>query len=689
MRQNQGILPKYRRLVSFIICIALGLASSLFLATGAMFTLVAQGSIAPIARLEKPLFNLAEQEKQGRQFYENGQFGNAVLVWQQVLKTYQSHNDHLNQARVWSNLSLAYQRLGQWSLAQKAIANSLELATFKPEKNSPEQLQVLAQVLNTQGSLELGRGNGQAALDIWQKAGETYSKAKNETGVIRSYINQSKALKSLGLYRRALSTLLKVQKMLAAQPDSLMKVVALRNLGNSLRLVNQLEQGEQVLRQGLKLAQKLRSPSDISGSFIDLGNLARTQEKSKSAVDYYQQAIDTAPSIAIKIHAQLNQLSTFIHIEDWEKGKALVNQIQSQLINLPNSRSVIYAQLNLANSLITLHQAKVSGTSNLEAIAKLVATSYEQAQKLGDPQASTYALGKLGGLYEKNQQWSMAKKLTQQALAIAQNTNTPEIIYLWQWQLGRILKAEGDIPGAIANYQEAVKNLQSLRSNLAAFDTDLQFNFREKVEPVYRELVSLLLQPNSSNTPNQDKENLKLGTNNKSLSQADLKLIEQARQIIESLQLAELNNFFREACLDTSTTQVDRIDTEAAVIYPIILRERLEIILSLPKRPLTHYSISIPQNQLEETVEKLRQNLVIRTRYTFKPSAQKLYEWLIRPLENELAQNGINTLVFVPDGVLRNIPMAVLHDGKQYLVEKYSIALSPGMQLLQGQSLQE
>jgi CHAT domain-containing protein len=29
------------------------------------------------------------------------------------------------------------------------------------------------------------------------------------------------------------------------------------------------------------------------------------------------------------------------------------------------------------------------------------------------------------------------------------------------------------------------------------------------------------------------------------------------------------------------------------------------------------------------------------------------------------------------------LPMAALHDGKQYLVEKYSIALTPGLQLLE------
>jgi CHAT domain-containing protein len=56
-------------------------------------------------------------------------------------------------------------------------------------------------------------------------------------------------------------------------------------------------------------------------------------------------------------------------------------------------------------------------------------------------------------------------------------------------------------------------------------------------------------------------------------------------------------------------------------------------------------------------------------------------------LETELEQSDIKTLVFVLDGVLRSLPMAALHDGQQYLIEKYNVALTPGLQLLNPRSL--
>jgi CHAT domain-containing protein len=194
------------------------------------------------------------------------------------------------------------------------------------------------------------------------------------------------------------------------------------------------------------------------------------------------------------------------------------------------------------------------------------------------------------------------------------------------------------------------------------------------VEPVYRQLVQLLLQPQG----------------NSQTSQEDLR---KARETIESLQLAELDNFFREACLDTQS-QIDQVidqkDQTAAAIYPFFLSDRLEVILKLPQKPVLHYTTTIAQSQVESTLDALRQNLIEPdTLVEAKSLSQQVYNWLIKPAATDLAQSNVKTLVFVLDGSLRNIPMAALYDGKQYLVEKYGIALTPGLQLINPKPLQE
>jgi len=54
--------------------------------------------------------------------------------------------------------------------------------------------------------------------------------------------------------------------------------------------------------------------------------------------------------------------------------------------------------------------------------------------------------------------------------------------------------------------------------------------------------------------------------------------------------------------------------------------------------------------------------------------------WCAR-VEADLARANVKTLVFVPDGVLRTIPLSTLNDGKAFLIERYAVATSPGLTL--------
>jgi CHAT domain-containing protein len=62
-------------------------------------------------------------------------------------------------------------------------------------------------------------------------------------------------------------------------------------------------------------------------------------------------------------------------------------------------------------------------------------------------------------------------------------------------------------------------------------------------------------------------------------------------------------------------------------------------------------------------------------------SAQQLYQWLIAPQEADLQKQGINNLAFVMDVGLRSLPIAALHDGNQFLIEKYSLGMLPSISL--------
>ena len=631
---------------------------------------VAPSHFTPSLALSTPIHQVSqsiEQERQGRRLYQVNDFEQAALAWQQAAQAYQENGDQLGQARVLSNLSLAYQQLGRWEAAREAVTDSLEFLLIKTESElSIDQTRVLAQALNTLGRLQLTTGQTDQALQTWQRATDAYTQAQNEQGVLQSQVNQAEALQGLGFTRRALNLLAQVNQVLETQPPSHLKAVALGSWGELLALTGEFEEADAVLEQSLAVAQQLSDPDDIATALLNLGNTARAQQNHQQALSLYQRAAALPTSATLKIAVNLAKFSLFLDQEQWQALDALWPAIQSQLADTPASHATIYSQINFALSLIRFKQAEAAteltstNSPSWQTIAANLARSVQQAKDLGDRRALSYGQGVLAQVYEQTQQWSVAQALSEQALQLAQEVNAPEIVYRWQWQLGRLFNAQGYEQKAITAYSEAVTTLQSLRGDLVAVSPDVQFSFRNSIEPIYRELVGLLLRS----------------------GEVEPQKLEQARDIVESLRVAELDNFLRQACLTAQPVPIDELDPQAAIVYPIILSDRLEVILSLPNSPLRHYTTPVSEVQLEEGVRQLRQTLVIRSRRQFLNPAQTLYDWLIRPMVTDLATAGINTLVFVPDGPLRNIPMAALHDGQQYLIEQYKIAVTPGLQLL-------
>ncbi|MGL5079489.1 MAG: CHAT domain-containing protein, partial [Waterburya sp.] len=372
--------------------------------------------------------------------------------------------------------------------------------------------------------------------------------------------------------------------------------------------------------------------------------------------------------------------------------------IEAHLQQLTPSHQGIFAQINYSKSL-----NKLGETNNIEAILQ---QALQQAQTIKDQLGESYVLGYLAQYYGQQGKIEQAIALTDEALRLAEaenvNTDVREITYLWQAQMGQLLEQQGNKPEAIAAYTAAFNTLQSLRTDLNANNQVVQFDFLQEVKPVYLRLANLLLQ-----TDDQPQASKSLTSTNPS-SNPNLEL---ARQVIESLQLAELDNFFQDPCLETAenTVTIDDLDPQAAVIYPIVLSDRLEVILSVPGKPLQKFTTAVPETTVNETLDLLYDTLynqsinnsavnifstiplnpkeIEANINTIVPILQQVYGWLIKPLATELKSQQIQTLVFVLNGRLQNVPMAALYDGQQYLLEQYSIALAPSLQLIDTQFL--
>ncbi|PSN10184.1 hypothetical protein C7293_29055 [filamentous cyanobacterium CCT1] len=590
--------------------------------------------------------------QQGQQLYDAGRYREAIPVLEQVAG---STTDPAEAIVALRNLALVQLRLGEWGKAEAALDQAFEQLRAHPVLGNGQAL--TASLLDVQASVALDQGQAEAAIAHWDNAAAIYTDLNQPLAANQAQVNKAQALQQLGFHRQAVTTM---QPLVAAayQPASLTQAVALRTLGDSLVQVGSLAAAEAALSQSLAIAQALPNQAAVGAAALSLGNLNLAQGETAAAEPYFAQATAAEMPPSVQLQARLNQLRGYSKTGQVAAAQRLWPNILATLNGLPPSQPHRFARINLAQTLIDLGVAQ---NPTPRQIADILAVAVRDSQAAGDPRTESFALGILGHLYETQQQWEEARSLSQSALTLAQASDAKASLYRWEGQLGRIYKAQGKDDQAIAAYSDAIGTLKQLRTDLVAVNPAVQVSFQETVEPIHRELVSLLLAPNRQSTPTD---------------------LEVARQTIESLQLAELDNFFREACLSAAAVDIDQLDQRAAVVYPIILADRLEIIVSLPNQTLRHYTSAVPATQLGQTIEQLQKALVLRVGRQHIAPARQLYNWVIAPVTADLAASGVDTLVFVLDGELRNIPMAALYDGEQFLLEQYSLALTPGLQLI-------
>lgn len=309
-----------------------------------------------------------------------------------------------------------------------------------------------------------------------------------------------------------------------------------------------------------------------------------------------------------------------------------------------------------------------------EAGLSLAFESFQQGKQLATPypRLKADALGQLAQLYEEQHRIDEAVDLNTQAIDSAKAVEAEDLLLELQWRQGRLQRALNQFPLAIAAYQRAIEHIESIRQDIPVEYHNGRSSFRDILEPVYLGLADLLLLE-AHNKQGADK----------------IALLRRARETVELIKQSELEDFLGGRCAvhSSKSALLEAIEPTTAIIYPILLPERLELLVS-SGNDIHQYT----QPVTAETLQALSKHLAhsLRTRkYDVNKSSNQLYHYLIEPVEPWLAQQQIKTLVMVPDGVLRLIPPAVLYDGKQYLIEKYAVAMSPGLTLIEPAPLQK
>ncbi|WP_159789473.1 CHAT domain-containing protein [Sodalinema gerasimenkoae] len=109
----------------------------------------------------------------------------------------------------------------------------------------------------------------------------------------------------------------------------------------------------------------------------------------------------------------------------------------------------------------------------------------------------------------------------------------------------------------------------------------------------------------------------------------------------------------------------------AALLYPLVLDDRLELIL-VTTTDISRHTVPVGRVELNGVIANFRSNIVDPFSNPI-PNAQQLYQWLIAPLAEDIDLAGAETILYAADGQLRYIPLAALHDGDQWLTQRYTL----------------
>lgn len=356
--------------------------------------------------------------------------------------------------------------------------------------------------------------------------------------------------------------------------------------------------------------------------------------------------------------ASINAARLAYAANDRAVAARLIERAFNGLEGSADSRAAAYALTALGDLARRLDSALAA-----PALARAVA----MAGRLGDPRGRAHALGAQARHAERQGDLARARTLTARALLAAAALDAPEIDYRLHWQQGRLARAAGRPAYALDRYAAAIDRLGAVRSAFLVGFTGGRSPFRTAVEPLFRDYVDLLIDA-AAQARGADRA----------------ALLVRVRSSVETLKRAELLDYFGDDCLaalSEKRTPIDRLAADAALLYPVILETRTVVVVRLPSG-LTWYEVPVGRAEITETVRRYRFFLEKRTTREHLRAGRRLYDWLIRPLEARLAAEGVRTLVITPDGPLRTIPFAALHDGARYLVERYALAVTPGLDLL-------
>ena len=444
------------------------------------------------------------------------------------------------------------------------------------------------------------------------------------------------------------------------------------SLGNALIGTGELDRAQSELTRGLDIAMTSSDAQPAASILNNLGNQHAALRDFGSALLAYEQSAGLAHKLGNKAE-EARALSGAARVNadggHVSEAQVLLDRAMPLVDALAEPHERVPLLIHMGTTFAQL--AAISPAGRARSLMNAYTAfdgALQSAEQAGDLRAVALANLNLGALYRDEQYRSEALYLTRLARRAAESIEAPELLYRAHWQEGQILWAEHEMAAALAAHRRALEILEDTKPIPSEGYGSSDGNFQQVVGAVYRDTVDLLLQTASLM---------------RKRSAADF-LIAEARDTLEKFKAAELRDYFEDECIANVSGEgrgIDKLGAKAAVVYTVTLPDRIELLVGLSSG-VERFTTRIAAKRVVKTIDRFRAAVQNPLSENHRALGKQIYQWTVAPYAERIADLGIETLVFIPDGRLRTLPFAALNDGEHYLSERYATATALSLRLL-------
>ncbi len=628
----------------------------------------------------------------GSYYNDRANYPQALSLYQEALTIANELALKPLQATILNNLADVYSSWSQNEVAidyyQQALAIAQEIGDRSGEANT---LNNLAYMYTQQSRYQDAQPLRDQALTLTRELGEPALEAT-------IFNNQGIAYSDQGYFPEALAAHQQSLKIRQNIGDIEGQTTALGNLGVVRWQLGQYDQALALFEQALTLAQQLDNPAGVAHVQSNIAQIYTDQENYDAAIALYNQSLATFRQLKDP-HSEaviLTNLGTvYGEIKDYEKAEIFLQESLSirqaigdpfgEGIALNNLGAINRRQGNYAEALryvqASLLKIQPISTRQNEAIAYA-----NMGRILSDMEKTELAIA----FYKKSVNLREAIRSDLRVLRMAEQSAFTETVAEDYRRLADLLLQQNRVLEAqrvldLLKVQELDEYLRSVRSTADTtvgiptlppeqeFQTEYDSLINQTIA-LGQELSQLEQVPTSDRTPTQQERVIALRRQQTEALNAFLALLDspEVESIFDRLRQTTSGETLELRQVRALQDNLRSLDQGAVLFYPLVLEDRLELVLVTADAPPIHRTVEVDRTTLNRTIAEFRSQLQTPNGDP-KPVAQQLYDWLIRPLADDLAQVEAETIIYAPDGQLRYIPLTALHSGEQWLVQQFRV----------------